>query len=199
LVWLWPWRGLLHLLSETRQCSGQCSAASNCVFQAVCSVINLSRWKLAEELSGFFESAVEQDFPDRVGAKSPWLCAGLTVLLSQQVVCCLVTVLRLDLQWSMATLDDSNPSRVRLGVGECAVLCTLLSVQEVMRAIQSKLNLLLRYCRDLLHSTRHPQSREDYITLCDLLIAFGRQLRAVGQLAPLAYCPDPSLQRALQV
>lgn len=79
------------------------------------------------------------------------------------------------------------------------MLCTLLSVQDAMRAIQSKLNLLLRYCRDLLQSTRRSQCREAYITLCDLLIVFGRQLRAVGQLAPLAYCPDPSLQRALQV
>lgn len=41
--------------------------------------------------------------------------------------------------------------------------------------------------------------REAYVSLCDLLVGFGRQLRACGQLGALVYLPDPSLQQALQV
>ena len=42
-------------------------------------------------------------------------------------------------------------------------------------------------------------TRESYMTLCDLLVVFGRQLRSCGQLSALVYSPDPSLQQLLQV
>ena len=37
------------------------------------------------------------------------------------------------------------------------------------------------------------------MTLCDLLVVFGRQLRACGQMGALAYIPDSSLQQLLLV
>ena len=37
------------------------------------------------------------------------------------------------------------------------------------------------------------------MTLCDILVVFGRQLRACGQLGALAYVPDSGLQQLLQV
>lgn len=76
LVWLWLWRGLLPLLSKTRaaEWTGLSCFLTMCrPGLIICRVINLSRWKLAEELTGFFESAVEQDYPDRVRVETPWL------------------------------------------------------------------------------------------------------------------------------
>ena len=37
------------------------------------------------------------------------------------------------------------------------------------------------------------------MSLCDLLVMFGRQLRACGQLGALAYIPDSRLQQLLLV
>ena len=37
------------------------------------------------------------------------------------------------------------------------------------------------------------------MTLCDLLVVFGRQLRGCGQLGALVHAPDHGLQQAMQV
>ena len=37
------------------------------------------------------------------------------------------------------------------------------------------------------------------MTLCDLLVVFGRQLRSRGNLSALVYTPDSGLQQAMQV
>lgn len=58
---------------------------------------------------------------------------------------------------------------------------------------------MLRFCRELLTGGRGTVTREAYISLCDLLVMFGRQLRTCGQLGVLVYLPDPGLQQALQV
>ena len=58
---------------------------------------------------------------------------------------------------------------------------------------------MLRYCRELLAGGRGKAQREAYVSLCDLLVVFGRQLRACGLLAALVSSPDPAMQQALQV
>ena len=74
-----------------------------------------------------------------------------------------------------------------------------LQPQDSLRDLQSRFTRTLRCCRDLLMRGARPVMREAYMTLCDILVVFGRQLRACGQLGALAYVPDSSLQQLLQV
>ena len=76
------------------------------------------------------------------------------------------------------------------------MVCVL---QDVLRGVQARLARMLRYCRELLAGGRGMAQREAYVSLCDLLVVFGRQLRACGQLAALVSSPDPVMQQALQV
>lgn len=68
-----------------------------------------------------------------------------------------------------------------------------------MQQIRSKLVHLLRQCQELVKFGSGGGQREAFVTLCDLLIVFARQLRKEGQLASLVYTPDEQLQQAMQV
>ena len=72
-------------------------------------------------------------------------------------------------------------------------------VQGAMQRIRSKLVHLLRQCQELVKFGSGGGQREAFVTLCDLLIVFARQLRKEGQLASLVYTPDEQLQQAMQV
>ncbi|CAI7999749.1 Cohesin subunit SA-2 [Geodia barretti] len=128
---------------------------------AFAKVRDLSQWSLPELLIGLVDMAADGHVPDRV-------------------MCSVVAVLRLDLQWSLATMDETSPSR------------------DSLRDLQSRFTRTLRCCRDLLMRGARPVMREAYMTLCDILVVFGRQLRACGQLGALAYVPDSGLQQLLQ-
>lgn len=68
-----------------------------------------------------------------------------------------------------------------------------------MRQARLKLLQLVKACQELLKFGQGAGQREAYLAVCDLLIAFGRHLQQVGQLGPLIYTADNSLQEALQV
>ena len=82
------------------------------------------------------------------------------------------------------------------------VLCVELCcphVQGAMQQIRSKLVHVLRQCQELLKFGSGGGQREAFVTLCDLLMVFARQLRKEGHLASLVYTPDEQMQQAMQV
>jgi len=68
-----------------------------------------------------------------------------------------------------------------------------------MRQIRSKLLHLVDQCQELVKFGSGRGQREAFVTLCDLLVVFARQLRKEGQLASLVYVPAEQLQQAMQV
>ena len=82
-----------------------------CVFSRV---MDLSRWSLANSLAGLLELAVEGHLSDRVCCLLSLAGAVPLLPLLLQIVCSVLVVLRLDLQWSLAAVDTASPSRVRL-------------------------------------------------------------------------------------
>lgn len=67
-----------------------------------------------------------------------------------------------------------------------------------MREVKIKLVRLVRQCQELVKFGEGAGQREAFVSLCDLLMAFAKQLRRVGQLGPLVYTSDPALQEAMQ-
>ena len=68
-----------------------------------------------------------------------------------------------------------------------------------MRQVRQKLLHFVKPCQELLKFGQGAGQREAYLALGDVLVAFGRQLQQAGQLGPLVYTADTSLQQTLQV
>ena len=68
-----------------------------------------------------------------------------------------------------------------------------------MRQVRSTLLHLVQQCHELIKFGQSAVQREAFVALCDLLVAFAKQLRCLGQLGALVYTPDSSLQQTLQV
>ena len=76
-------------------------------------MIDLSRWSLAGSLAGLLEVAAEGHLTNRVCGLPSLAAIVLPLPLLLQIVCSVLVVLRLDLQWSLAAVDPASPSRVR--------------------------------------------------------------------------------------
>lgn len=82
--------------------------------------------------------------------------------------------------WLLENMDESNP-----GKGQ-------------MKELKKKLNHLMLVCHDLLINHQDKIQESAYITICDLLIVFGKQLaNSNALLKPLVYEPDQNLQLQL--
>ncbi|XP_042863250.1 cohesin subunit SA-2-like isoform X2 [Penaeus japonicus] len=69
---------------------------------------------------------------------------------------------------------------------------------DAVEALRTRLHLFLDACKHLLANSNNQVFREEaYVTLCDLLIVFSRQLLANAHLSPLVYVPDRGLQHLL--
>lgn len=80
----------------------------------------------------------------------------------------------------------------------CGELCCP-HVQGAMQQVRSKLLHVLCQCQELVKFGSGGGQREAFVTLCDLLMVFARQLRKEGHLASLVYTPDELMQQAMQV
>ncbi|KAG7164936.1 cohesin subunit SA-3-like [Homarus americanus] len=69
---------------------------------------------------------------------------------------------------------------------------------DAVEALRSRLHLFLEACKHLLANSNNPVFREEaYVTICDLMIIFSRQLISNNALTSLVYEPDRGLQHLL--
>ncbi|KAB7499233.1 Cohesin subunit SA-1, partial [Armadillidium nasatum] len=72
------------------------------------------------------------------------------------------------------------------------------STHDAIEALRTRVQLFLDACKNLLANSENSIFREEaYLTICDLLIVFSRQLKTKEALAPLVYEPDKDLQHSL--
>ncbi|RXG56416.1 Cohesin subunit SA-2, partial [Armadillidium vulgare] len=72
------------------------------------------------------------------------------------------------------------------------------STHDAIEALRTRVQLFLDACKNLLANSENSVFREEaYLTICDLLIVFSRQLKTKEALAPLVYEPDKDLQHSL--
>ena len=57
----------------------------------------------------------------------------------------------------------------------------------------------MQQCHELLKFGRSAVQRDAFVALCDLLVAFAKQLRCSGQLGALVYSPGTALQQTMLV
>lgn len=95
-------------------------------------------------------------------------------IISKALASCSTAVL-----WSLKKLDESNPDK------------------DGMRVLRKRLNDLMKYCHELLFHGQSKVQEEAYITICDLLIVFGKNLGDNAVMKPLIYEPEKNLQLQL--
>ncbi|XP_076097858.1 cohesin subunit SA-2-like isoform X2 [Mytilus galloprovincialis] len=81
--------------------------------------------------------------------------------------------------WYLQKLDENNPSK------------------DEMKALRKRLNDLLKYCHELMYHPKDRVNEEAFITICDLLIVFSKNMANNDMMKPLVYEPDKNLQQQL--
>ena len=96
-------------------------------------------------------------------------------IVGQAISCCQMSIL-----WYLDELDENNP-----GKGQ-------------MKELRKKMNTFMLVCFDLLQNNQDRIQESAYVTICDLLIVFGKQLASNNVLIkPLVYEPDGPMQSLL--
>lgn len=86
--------------------------------------------------------------------------------------------------WELHQIEDMNEKRA--------------ITHDAVEALRMRLNQFLEACKHLLANSNNSVFREEaYVTICDLLIIFSRQLMSNNALASLVYEPDRGLQHLL--
>jgi hypothetical protein len=73
----------------------------------------------------------------------------------------------------------------------------LLFLQEEMKLIRKHLIDLLKYCHELIYHPKDKVNEEAFITICDLLVVFSKNMGLNEVMKPLVYEPDKNLQQQL--
>ena len=95
-------------------------------------------------------------------------CASL--FCHTQVLCNVLVCLRLEVMWSLRSLDVNNPSA------------------DTVKWLKARLQHLVEQCHELVKFGSVMGQREAFVTLCDLLIMFAKQLNNIGMFNPLIPC-----------
>lgn len=66
-----------------------------------------------------------------------------------------------------------------------------------MRSLKKRLSDLLKYCHELMYHPKDRVNEEAFITICDLLIVFSKNMASNEVMKPLVYEPDKNLQQQL--
>ncbi|XP_053403143.1 cohesin subunit SA-1-like [Mercenaria mercenaria] len=104
--------------------------------------------------------------------------ASENVELSDEIVCKAQTTLHMLLLWNLRELEDKPDP-------------------DLVQTIKKHLVNLMRYLHQLLYHSRDKISEDAYITICDSLIIFSKNLAERELLRPLVFEPEKSLQNQL--
>ena len=85
-----------------------------------------------------------------------------------------------------------------LGLMVVAVYSLISPVlQEAMKAVKKQLHEFMHLCHELMYHQNDRINEEAYVTICDLLVVFSKQLGDNPVMKPLVYEPDKNLQGQL--
>ncbi|UYV73194.1 STAG2 [Cordylochernes scorpioides] len=90
-----------------------------------------------------------------------------------------VTVCSMGVLWDLSVLDDTSPQ------------------PTAIQALQQRLSVFMEAMRDLLSSSTPLLQEEAFVTICDQLVVFSRQLGENQGLQHLVYEPDRQIQTLL--
>ncbi|XP_014668076.1 PREDICTED: cohesin subunit SA-1-like isoform X2 [Priapulus caudatus] len=99
--------------------------------------------------------------------------------LPEAILCKSINCCSYVLMWSLGNLDNHNPDK------------------PAMKQLKRNLNEFMSLLRTLMMSAQDAVEEEAFLTICDLLIIFSKQLMHTAVLAALTYEPDKNLQGQL--
>ncbi|ELU02222.1 hypothetical protein CAPTEDRAFT_182123 [Capitella teleta] len=99
--------------------------------------------------------------------------------IPDEIVCKAISCCHMSIMWYLDAIDDHAPDK------------------EAMDDLRKKLVNFMRLCHALLLLQQDRIQQEAFITICDLLIVFSRNLAQNPVLEPLVYEPDKNLQSQL--
>ncbi|KAK6195975.1 hypothetical protein SNE40_001290 [Patella caerulea] len=107
-------------------------------------------------------------------------CANENSAIPEEIITKAVSACSMALLWYLQKIDEKNPDKDRL------------------RYIKKRLNNLMRHCNNLLLHQLDKVVEEAYITICDLLVVFSRNLAEFHpDMKQLVFEPDKNLQNEL--
>ena len=96
-----------------------------------------------------------------------------------EIVCKAICCCAMSIMWYLDALDDSNPDKA------------------AMKELKKRITNFMRLCHELLFNQHDRIQEEAYITICDMLIVFSKNIAQNPVLEPLIYDPDKNLQNQL--
>ncbi|KAL5005539.1 hypothetical protein ScPMuIL_018995 [Solemya velum] len=99
--------------------------------------------------------------------------------IPEPIVCKAMVACSSSLLWYLQKLDDNDPNK------------------DAMRYLRKRLDELMRHCHNLMYHQQDQITEESFVTICDLLIVFGKHLGDNAVMRPLIYEPDKNLQTQL--